>query len=71
MMKMKKRKIGCGLWVVIILIIIYLTETVILGSLYRFLPEVPYKFVAPPVVIAAMAGAWLAIYNDMDKRGEH
>ncbi|MGA9348542.1 MAG: hypothetical protein WBW48_07025 [Anaerolineae bacterium] len=65
-----RRKIGCGLWVVIILIIIYLTETAILGSLYRFWPEVPYKFVAPPVVIAAMAVAWLAIYNDMDKRGE-
>jgi hypothetical protein len=51
------------------LIIIYVAEMVILGLIYRFLPQVPYKLVAPPVVIAAMAAAWLAIYIDMQKRG--
>ncbi len=61
--------LGCGLRAAIILIIIYVTEMVILGLIYRFLPQVLYKLVAPPVVIAAMAAAWLAIYIDMQKRG--
>jgi len=64
-----RREIGCGLRVAIILIIIYVTEMVILGFIYRFLSQVPYKLVAPPVVVAAMAAAWLAIYIDMRKRG--
>jgi hypothetical protein len=64
-----RRGVGCGLQAVIILIIIYVAEMVILGLIYRFLPQVPYKLVAPPVVIAAMAAAWLAIYIDMQKRG--
>lgn len=61
---------GCGLRTVIILIIIYLTEMAILGFIYRFLSKVPYKFIAPPVVIAVMLVAWIAIYIDMKKRGE-
>ncbi len=66
-----RKKIGFGLQsVIIILIIIYLTETVILGAVYRFLSKLFYKLVAPPVVIAAMAAAWLAIYIDMQKKGE-
>jgi len=42
----------------------------ILGFIYRFLCQVPYKFVAPPVVVAAVLVAWLAIYIDREKRGE-
>jgi len=64
------KKIRFGLQsVIIILIIIYLTETVILGAVYRFLSKLFYKLVAPPVVIAAMALAWLTIYIDMVKKG--
>ncbi len=65
-----RKEIGCGLRAVIILVIIYVTEMAILSPIYRFLPQVPYKLVAPPVVVAAMAAAWLAIYIDMEKRGE-
>ena len=65
-----RKKIRFGLQsVVIILIIIYLTEAVILGAVYRFLSGLFYKLVAPPIVIAAMAVAWLTIYIDMVKKG--
>lgn len=64
-----RREIGCGLQTVIILIIIYVTEMAILGFIHRFLSKVPYKLVAPPIVVAAMLVAWLAVYIDMKKRG--
>jgi len=64
-----RKEIGCGLQTVIILIIIYVTEMAILGLIYRFLSKVPYKLVAPPMVVAAMLVAWLAVYIDMKKRG--
>ena len=65
-----RKEVGCGLRVAIILIVIYVTEMAILGFIYRFLSKVPYKLVAPPIVVAAMVAAWLAIYIDMKKRGE-
>ena len=65
-----RKKIGCGLQAVIVLIVIYIVEMAILSFIYRFLSKVPYQLVAPPVVIGAMAAAWLAIYIDMKKRGE-
>jgi len=52
-----------------ILAVIYSTEMAILSVIYRFWPEVPYRLIAPPIVIAAMVVAWLAIYVDMKKRG--
>jgi len=64
-----RKEIGCGLRAVIILIIVCVSEMAILGFIYRFLPQVPYMLVALPVVVAAMAAAWLAIYIDMEKRG--
>jgi hypothetical protein len=65
-----RKKISLGLRsVIIILIIVYLTEAVILSVVYRFLSKLFYKLVAPPVVIAAMAVAWLTIYIDMMKKG--
>jgi len=65
-----RKEVGCGLRAAIILIVIYVTEMAILGFIYRFLSKVPYKLVAPPIVVAAMLAAWLAIYIDMKKRGE-
>ena len=65
-----RKEVGCGLRAAIILIVIYVTEMAILGFIYRFLSKVPYKLVAPPIVVAAMVAAWLAIYIDMKKRGE-
>jgi len=64
-----RKEIGCGLRAVIILIIVCVSEMAILGFIYRFLSKVPYKLVAPPVVVAAILVAWLAIYIDMEKRG--
>jgi hypothetical protein len=65
-----RKEIGCGLRTIVMLITIYAMEMVILSLIYRFLSRVPYHFIAPPVVILAMAGAWLAIYVGMQKRGE-
>ena len=65
-----RKEVGCGLRAAIILIVIYVTEMAILGFIYRFLSKVPYKLVAPPIVVAAMVAAWLAIYIDVKKRGE-
>jgi len=65
-----RKEIGCGLRMAILLIIVCVSEMAILGFIHRFLPQVPYKLVAPPVVVAAMLVAWLAIHIDMKKRGE-
>lgn len=65
-----KRKIGCGLQAIIALTVIYILETAILGAICRFMSHVPYKLVAPPVVILAMVLAWVAIFVDMKKAGE-
>lgn len=55
---------------IIALIVIYILEMALLGAVYRFLSHVPYKFVAPPVVIVTMVLAWVAIFVDMKKAGE-
>ena len=65
-----RKKIGCGLSLLIALGVIYLTEAVILGFVYHFMAETPYKLVAPPIVIAAMLGAWIAIFVDVKKAGK-
>ena len=66
---MMKRQIGCGLQAIIALIVIYILEMTILGAIYRFLSQVPYKLVAPPIVVAAMVVAWVTIFVDMKKKG--
>lgn len=65
-----RKKIGCGLRALIVLIVIYVIEMAILGVIYRFLSKVPYRFVAPPVVVVVMLVAWVAVYSDVKKRGE-
>jgi len=54
----------------IALIVIYVLEMATLGIIYRFLSQVPYKLVAPPIVVTAMLVAWVTIFVDMKKRGE-
>jgi hypothetical protein len=65
-----RKKIYLGLRAVIVLSVIYAIEMAILGVIYRFLSKVPYRFVAPPVIVVAMLVAWVTIYTDMEKRGE-
>ncbi len=65
-----RKKIGCGLPLIIVLTVIYASETAILGFVYRFLSQEPYKLVAPPIVIVAMVVAWVAIFVDMKKGGK-
>jgi hypothetical protein len=62
--------IGCGLRAAIMLIGIYVIEMMVLSFIYRFLSQVPYKLVAPPIVVAAMIVAWVTLFVDMKKRGE-
>ena len=65
-----RKKIGCGLQALIVLIVIYVIEMAVLGFIYRFLSKVPYKLIAPPIVIVVMLVAWVTIFIDMKKRGE-
>ena len=67
--KMRK-KIGYGMQAVSALIVIYVIEMAVLGFIYRFLSEVPYKLVAPPVVAVVVLVAWVTAFVDMKKRGE-
>ena len=65
-----KKKIHYGLRAIIVLIVIYAAEMAVLGFVYRFLSEVPYRAIALPVVVVVVLGAWVTIYMDMKKRGE-
>ena len=65
-----RKKIGYGLQAVSVLIVIYVIEIAVLGFIYRFLSEVPYQLVAPPVVVVVVLVAWATIFVDMKKRGE-
>jgi hypothetical protein len=67
---MMRKKISYGLRAIIVLIVIYAIEMAILGFIYRFLSEVPYRFVAPPIVVVVVLLAWIMIFADMRKRGE-
>jgi cell division protein FtsW (lipid II flippase) len=53
-----------------VLAIIYAIEMAVLGLIYRFLSEVPYRIIAPPVVVVIVLMAWTTAYLDMKKRGE-
>jgi len=65
-----RKRIYFGLRAVIILSVIYAIEMAVLGLVYRFLSEVPYRVIALPVVVVVVLGAWVTIYMDMKKRGE-
>ena len=65
-----RKKIGYGLQTVGVLIVIYVIEMAVLGFICRFLSEVPYKLIAPPVVVVVILVAWVTIFVDMKKRGE-
>jgi hypothetical protein len=64
-----RKKISFGLQAIIVLAVIYTTEMTILGSIYRFLSEVPYRLLAPAVVVVVVLVAWTTIFLDMKKRG--
>ncbi len=50
-----------------VLLVIYAAEMTILGFIYRSLSEVPYRAIAPPVVVVVVLGAWVTIFVDMKK----
>jgi hypothetical protein len=64
-----RKKIRFGLQAIIALAVIYATEMAVLGSIYRFLSEVPYRLLAPMVVVVVVLVAWTTIFLDMKKRG--
>jgi hypothetical protein len=63
------KNIRRGLRAIIVLVVIYVAEMTILGFIYRALSEVPYRVIAPPVVVVVVLGAWATIFVDMKKRG--
>ena len=65
-----RQKIRYGLRAIIVLAVIYAAEMAILGFIYRFLSELPYRAIAPPIVVVVMLVAWATIFVDMKKRGE-
>jgi len=65
-----KKMIRNGLRAIIVLAVIYAAEMAVLGFIYRFLSEVPYRAIAPPVVVVVVLGAWVTIFVDMKKRGK-
>ncbi len=65
-----RKKISYGIQAVSALIVIYVIEMAVLGFICRFLSEVPYKLVAPPVVVVVVLVAWVTTFVDMKKRGE-
>ena len=59
-----------GLRAIIVLAIIYGVEMAVLGFIHRSLSEVPYRAIAPPVVVVVVLGAWITIFLDMKKGGK-
>jgi hypothetical protein len=64
-----RKKIRSGLQAIVVLAVIYTAEMTILGSIYRILSEVPYRLLAPVVVVVVVLVAWTTIFVDMKKRG--
>lgn len=65
-----RKKISYGIKAVSVLIVIYLIEMAVLGFIYRFLSEVPYRIIAPPVVVVVVLMAWVTAFVNMKKGGE-
>ena len=62
------KKVEFGLRAIIVLGVIYAIEMAILGFVYRSLSDVPYRVIAPPVVVVIVLLAWVTIYHDMKKK---
>ncbi len=62
-----RKNIRKGLAAIIVLMVIYAAEMTILGFIFRSLSKVPYRAVAPPVVIIVVLVAWITIFVDMKK----
>jgi hypothetical protein len=62
------KKVQCGLKAIIVLGVIYAIEMAILGFVYRSLSSVPYRIIAPPVVVVIVLLAWVTVYMDMKKK---
>ncbi len=62
------KKVEFGLRAIIVLGVIYAIEMAILSFVYRSLSDVPYRVIAPPVVVVIVLLAWVTIYHDMKKK---
>ena len=62
------KKVQFGLRAIIVLGVIYAIEMAILSFVYRSLSDVPYRVIAPPVVVVIVLLAWATIYKDMKRK---
>lgn len=65
-----RKKIRYGIKALSVLATIYAIEMAALSLIYRFLSDVPYRIIAPPVVVVIVLMAWTTAFLDMKKRGE-
>ena len=63
-----QRRIGCGLWVIFLLIALFAGEWLLLWLVVR---NVPRQYLVPAVfgvILVTIAGGWIAVYLRVQRR---
>jgi uncharacterized membrane protein YqgA involved in biofilm formation len=63
-----KREIGCGLWLVWLLLAVFAGEWVLLGVAIKMVPREQLPFYVLSVVIATIVGGWIAVYFRIQRK---
>lgn len=61
-------EIGCGFGTVVRLVILYAAEIVVIVAIHRYLPEVWFRRLFIPVVVAVIAIGWVMILAQMRRK---
>lgn len=63
-----KREIGCGLWMVSLLLAIFAGEWVLLGLAMQLVPPEQLLLYVFGIIISTIIGGWVAVYFRIQKR---
>ena len=63
-----KRKVGCGLWLVWLLLAVFAGEWVFLWLAIKVVPREQLSLYVFGVIVATILGGWVAVYLRLQRR---
>jgi hypothetical protein len=63
-----KRKVGCGLWLVWLLLAVFAGEWIVLWLAFKVVPREQLPLYVFGAIVATIIGGWVAVYLRIQRR---
>jgi hypothetical protein len=63
-----KRKVGCGLWLVWLLLAVFAGEWLFLWLAFKVVPREQLPLYVFGVIVVTILGGWVAVYRRLQRR---